>query len=123
MEQKDAIVALAALAQVTRLDAFRLLVNHEPDGLAAGDLARLLSVPQNTLSNHLSIMARADLVSSKRLGRSMVFRAILPSFHPVVLFLLQECCLGHPEACGLIETLAPPLPPPKKKRSHARTRI
>ncbi len=120
MEQKDAIVALAALAQVTRLEAFRLLVKHEPHGLAAGDLARMLSVPQNTLSNHLSIMAHADLVSSKRHGRSIVYRANLPSFHPVVLFLLQECCLGHPDACGLTGTLAPPLRASKKKKSHAR---
>lgn len=123
MEQKDAIIALAALAHVTRFDAFRLLVKHEPHGLGAGALARILSVPPNNLSNHLSIMTRADLVSSTRHGRSIVYRANLPSFHPVVLFLLEECCLGHPEACHLIETLSPPRPPSKKKRSHARTGI
>ena len=59
METEEAVLALAALAQSTRLEAFRTLVKHEPDGLAAGELARLLEVPQNTLSAHLSILSRA----------------------------------------------------------------
>jgi ArsR family transcriptional regulator len=122
MEQKAAIEAMAALAQITRLEAFRLLVKYEPDGLAAGELARLLAVPPNTLSSHLAIMARANLVSSQRRSRSIVYRANLPAFHPVVLFLIQDCCLGHPEACGLIENLAPPVSPSKKKKIHARPR-
>jgi ArsR family transcriptional regulator, arsenate/arsenite/antimonite-responsive transcriptional repressor len=120
MEQKAAIVVLAALAQGTRFEAFRLLVKHEPDGLAAGDLARLLAVAPNTLSNHLSILARAKLVSSERRSRSIVYRANLPEFHPLLLFLLRDCCLGHPEACDLIESLVPPRRPPRKKRIHVR---
>ena len=123
MEQKNAIIALNALAHLTRLDAFRLLVKHEPHGIAAGDLARILAIPPNTLSNHLKIMTNADLVSPMRNGRSIVYRANLPSFHPLVRFLLQECCLNHPEACKLVETLALPSSPPKKKRPHARSRI
>jgi ArsR family transcriptional regulator, arsenate/arsenite/antimonite-responsive transcriptional repressor len=122
MEQKAAIEAMAALAQITRLEAFRLLVKHEPDGLAAGELARLLAVPPNTLSSHLAIMARANLVSSQRRSRSIVYRANLPAFHPVVLFLIQDCCLGHPEACGLIENLVSPVSPSKKKKIHVRAR-
>src|SRR5580700_10058217 len=110
METDATLSAFGALSHVTRLEAFRLLVTHEPDGLAAGDLARLLAVPQNTLSSHLSIMARANLVSSQRRSRSIVYRANLPAFHPVVLFLLQDCCLGHPEVCDLIESLALPRP-------------
>ena len=62
MESKDAIEVLSALAQETRLHAFKMLVRHEPDGVAAGELARLIGVPQNTLSNHLSILSRASLV-------------------------------------------------------------
>src|SRR6266849_2749019 len=61
MESEDTILALAALAQPTRLDVFRLLLKHEPDGLAAGDIARALTVPQNTMSAHLSILSRAGL--------------------------------------------------------------
>ena len=121
MEQKTAIVVLAALAQATRLEAFRLLVKHEPHGLAAGELARLLAVPQNTLSSHLSIMSRANLVLAERHSRSIIYRANLPAFHPVVLFLLQDCCLGRPEECALlIQSLATPLSPSRKKRRHVR---
>jgi DNA-binding transcriptional ArsR family regulator len=125
MESKEAIMALAALGQETRLEAFRLLVQHEPGGLAAGDLARLLAVPQNTLSSHLSVLARADLVLAKRRGRSIVYRANLPAFRPVMLFLLQDCCLGRPEVCApLIESLANRPPAPRKKAAaHVRPAI
>ena len=77
MESEQAILALAALAQSTRLEVFRLLVKHEPDGLAAGDIARELAVPQNTLSSHLSILSRAGLVSAQRFGRSIIYCAEL----------------------------------------------
>ena len=67
MESETVILALAALAQSTRLDVFRLLVKHEPEGLAAGDIARAIAVPQNTMSSHLSILSRAGLVSAPTL--------------------------------------------------------
>ena len=118
MESEDAILALAALAQSTRLQGFRLLVSHEPGGLPAGDLARLLAVPQNTLSAHLSILSRAKLVSSERRSRSIIYRANLDHFRKVVLFLLKDCCGGRPEVCGsLTMDLAPFLP--KKMSTHA----
>ena len=62
MENAEAIIALSALAQATRLDTFRLLVRREPDGIPAGELARLMEVPQNTMSTHLAILARAGLL-------------------------------------------------------------
>ena len=65
MESEQAILALAALAQSTRLDVFRLLAKHEPEGLAAGDIARTLAVPQNTMSSHLAILSRAGLVPAR----------------------------------------------------------
>jgi DNA-binding transcriptional ArsR family regulator len=121
MESEDAILALAALAQPTRLDVFQLLVKHEPDGLAAGDIARTLAVPQNTMSSHLSILSRAGLVSAQRFGRSIVYRADLARFQEVVLFMLRDCCDGRPEICApLIESLTPRCPPQKKKRAHAK---
>ena len=119
METERAILALAALAQPTRLLAFRALVNHEPDGLAAGDLARLLEVPQNTLSAHLSVLSRAGLVTSERHSRSIVYRANLAEFRDVAVFLLQDCCGGHPEVCTpVIESLQPCCPPERKERSR-----
>ncbi len=121
MENEIAILALAALAQQTRLLAFRQLVKHEPRGLAAGDLARLLEVPQNTLSAHLSILTRADLVTSERRSRSIVYRANLAAFRETILFLLQDCCGGRPEVCApLIESLTPCCAPKaKKEKSRA----
>ncbi len=120
MENEEAVLALAALAQPTRLEAFRTLVRHEPDGLAAGDLARLLEVPQNTLSAHLAILSRARLVSSERHSRSIVYRANLDEFRDVALFLLRDCCGGRPEVCNpVIETLQSCCSPKRKERSGA----
>ena len=92
MEKSDAIAALGALGQETRLDAFRLLVKSEPQGLPAGELARSLNVPQNTLSAHLSVLARAGLVLSERRSRSIIYRADLETFRTLTLFLVQDCC-------------------------------
>src|SRR3979490_196558 len=121
MESEHAILALAALAQSTRLDVFRLLVKHEPEGLAAGDNGQALAVPQNTMSSHLSILSRAGLVSAQRFGRSIVYRADLAQLQAVVLFMLRDCCDGRPEICApLIEDLTPCCSPSKKKRTHAK---
>jgi DNA-binding transcriptional ArsR family regulator len=121
MESEQAILALAALAQSTRLDVFRLLVKHEPEGLAAGDIAKALAVPQNTMSSHLGVLSRAGLVTAQRFSRSIVYRADLSAFRTVMLFMLRDCCDGRPEICvSLIEDLTPGCPPAKKKRVHAK---
>jgi len=60
MESEQAISVFAALAQPTRLDVFRLLMEHEPDGLPAGEVARQMDVPHNTMSTHLAILTRPD---------------------------------------------------------------
>src|SRR5260221_6948270 len=90
MESEQAILALAALAQSTRLGVFRLLVNHEPDGLAAGDIARAIAVPQNTLSAHLAILARAGLVMSERKSRSIIYPANLATFQYLTSFMGED---------------------------------
>lgn len=119
MESEAAILALAALAQSTRLDVFRLLVKHEPEGLAAGDIAKALAVPQNTMSSHLAVLSRAGLVSAQRFSRSIVYRADLARFQQVMLFMLRDCCDGRPEVCApVIESLTPCCPPARKKRAH-----
>jgi ArsR family transcriptional regulator len=119
MESEDAILALAALAQPTRLDVFRLLVKREPEGLAAGDIAKALAVPQNTMSSHLSILSRAGLISAQRYSRSIVYRAELSRFQAVVLFMLKDCCDGRPEICApLIEDLTPCCQPKPRRKAH-----
>jgi DNA-binding transcriptional ArsR family regulator len=108
MESNMAIAALGALAQSTRLDTFKLLVRHEPVGLAAGEIARLLDVPQNTMSAHLAILARAGLVQAERQSRSIIYRADLNGVRDVMLFLVQDCCAGSADLCvPLIAELVP----------------
>ena len=108
MDNYEVIAALSALAQTTRLDTFRLLVSREPDGVAAGELARLVGIPQNTMSAHLGILARAGLVRGKRQSRSITYRADLERLREVTLFLLKDCCGGHPDFCApLIADLTP----------------
>lgn len=99
MDSETAIGALGALAQATRLDTFRLLVKHEPTGLPAGEIARLLDVPQNTLSSHLAILSRAGLIESERQSRSIVYRASIAGLRDLTLFLVQDCCGGDAAQC------------------------
>jgi DNA-binding transcriptional ArsR family regulator len=107
MESEQAILALAALAQSTRLGVFRLLVKHEPEGLAAGDIARAVAVPQNTMSAHLSILARAGLVMSERKSRSIIYRANLARFQDLTSFMVEDCCGGRAEQCAPIAECKP----------------
>jgi DNA-binding transcriptional ArsR family regulator len=114
MDDEMAILALAGLAQRTRLDTFRLLVRHEPAGLPAGEVARLLSIPQNTMSAHLSTLARAGLVRSERQSRSIIYRADLDGLRALTLFLIKDCCGGQAELCApLIAELTSCCPPQK----------
>ncbi len=117
MDDTEVIAALAALAQSTRLDTFRLLVAREPDGVPAGELARLIEVPQNTMSTHLAILSRSKLIVGERQSRSIVYRANLDRFREVTLFLLKDCCGGHPDLCApLIADLTPCCP--SKEAAH-----
>lgn len=104
MNQSDAINALAALGQATRLETFRLLVQHQPKGLPAGELARTLNVPQNTLSAHLSVLSQAGLVQSERQSRSIIYRADLTRFGSLVSYLFKDCCGGRADICAPLLT-------------------
>ncbi|WP_127751702.1 metalloregulator ArsR/SmtB family transcription factor [Devosia sp. 1566] len=99
MEQRAAIDVFSALSQATRLETFRLLMEYEPDGLPAGEIARRLGVPQNTMSSHLAVLARAGLVESERHSRSIVYRAVVERVREIASFLVQDCCGGRPELC------------------------
>lgn len=108
MNSDLAITALGALAQSTRLETFRLLVRSGPNGLPAGEIARRMDVPQNTMSAHLMVLARAGLASAERQSRSIIYRAELDALRALTLFLVKDCCEGLPELCGpLVEELVP----------------
>ncbi|KXF76612.1 ArsR family transcriptional regulator [Paramesorhizobium deserti] len=115
MDKNTTIEAFSALAQPTRMDAFKLLVMHEPDGLAAGEISRLLDIPQNTMSTHLAILSRAGLIVSERQGRSIIYRANFESIRGALNYLLKDCCAGHPDICApLIADIIPCCPPREK---------
>lgn len=107
MDKFAAVDAFGALAQPTRLDAFRLLVTHEPDGLPVGEIARRLDVPHNTLSTHLAILGRAGLVQSVRRSRLIVYRADVEAVQDLASFLLEDCCARHPVAAAALVTKPP----------------
>ena len=94
-----ALAALAALGQPTRLEIFRVLIRCEPHGLAAGAIAEAIKLPHNTLSTHISILARSGLVRGSRNGRSIVYRADVEGMRALITFLIKDCCDGHPEVC------------------------
>ena len=106
MESKVAVEALSALAHEGRLAAFRLLVRAGDEGLPAGELARLLDVPANTLSTNLAILSRAGLVSSRREGRSIVYAANYAGMSSLISFLMKDCCEGRAEVCAPIGAFA-----------------
>jgi DNA-binding transcriptional ArsR family regulator len=114
MESEQAILAFAALAQPTRLDVFRLLMEHEPDGLPAGEIARHLAVPHNTMSTHLAILSRAGLINAERRSRSIIYRAKLDAVRELTSFVVKDCCGGRPELCApLVADLSPCCTPKK----------
>jgi ArsR family transcriptional regulator, arsenate/arsenite/antimonite-responsive transcriptional repressor len=108
MDSDQAILAFAALAQPTRLAVFRLLIAHEPEGLPAGDVARRLDVPHNTMSTHLGILSRAGLIRATRHSRSIIYRAKPEAVAALASYLVKDCCRGRPDICApLIADLTP----------------
>ncbi len=102
MEKENALKALAALGQETRLDVFRLLVKAGKEGMAAGAVSEVLGVRPNTLSTHLGALSRSGLVQAERDGRSIHYRADLSAMGALTTYLLQDCCGGKPELCAPI---------------------
>ncbi len=96
METSEVVRVLGALAQESRLDAFRALVRAGPAGLAAGEIARQLDIPPPTLSFHLKAMLHADLVRARRAGRSLLYAANFDVLNRVLHYLTENCCQGAP---------------------------
>jgi DNA-binding transcriptional ArsR family regulator len=94
MEKMAVIGALAALAQETRLDVFRLLVRAGPEGLSAGAIAEQLELPSATLSFHLKELRNAGLALCEREGRSLIYSANCPTVEGILRYLMENCCQG-----------------------------
>lgn len=101
MDEKRALAAFAALAQETRLRIVRQLVMASPDGMSAGAIgAAMDGASSSRMSFHLSHLEQANLVESRREGRSIIYSAALPELAALVEFLMRDCCQGHPEICN-----------------------
>lgn len=100
------VSSLSALAHEGRLKAYRLLVQAGPQGLAAGEVARRLETPANTLSTHLTVLAHAGLVQSRRDGRSIIYSARFDRMGALMAFLAEDCCGGAAEVCAPVAAAA-----------------
>ena len=94
MKAVQAIDALGALAQEHRLQLFRLLIQAGADGMAAGDLARSIGVPNSSLSFHLGQLQRSGLIEQRRAGRSLIYSADYRAMDRLVTYLMENCCGG-----------------------------
>lgn len=94
MEKQNVVSALAALAQETRLDIFRLLVQAGPDGLPAGCVGEALGLPSATLSFHLKELKSAGLARCERRGRQRIYSPDLEMVQGLIGFLTDNCCKG-----------------------------
>jgi DNA-binding transcriptional ArsR family regulator len=124
MEIKDAVQALAALAQETRLSIFRLLVRAGPQGVAAGRLGELLGVAPATLSFHLKELTHAGLAAARQEGRFIYYNADFERMAALMSFLTRNCCRGMPDEClSVMETALGDCCAPQSKRKPARSRV
>ena len=104
MKTTDAVIALAALAQDTRLAVYRLLVQQGPTGLAAGEIAGALDIAPATLSFHLKELSHAGLVSSRQEGRFIYYAAHFEAMNALIAFLTENCCAadGGPTCSSVV---------------------
>jgi DNA-binding transcriptional ArsR family regulator len=98
VNKTTAIKSLAALAQETRLDAFRLLVQAGPSGMAAGELAGRLKISPPALSFHLRGLVQAGLAASRQDGRFVYYSADYDAMQSLLGYLTDNCCGG--ESCA-----------------------
>jgi DNA-binding transcriptional ArsR family regulator len=123
METSKALQALAALAQETRLAVYRLLVEHAPEGLPAGQIAEQLGIPPPSLSFHLKELWRAGLVGPSQVSRFVWYRADLSAMNELVAYLTENCCRSSAvcdPACTPMRTKRPvavAMPVSKRRRS------
>jgi ArsR family transcriptional regulator len=115
MKLTQAVAALAALAQESRLRVFRLLVPAGEAGVAAGEIAQRLGIPAATLTFHLKELSHAGLIESRREGRSIIYALRVAGMRELLTFLSEDCCQGSPELCH-----PAPACSPRKKTTASR---
>ena len=100
MDERQALLALGAMSQETRLRIVRLLVRAGPEGMAAGSIAEAVGVSASNVSFHLKELERGGLVGARRESRSIVYTADYGALRGLLRFLMDDCCAGSPQICG-----------------------
>jgi ArsR family transcriptional regulator, arsenate/arsenite/antimonite-responsive transcriptional repressor len=118
MELGTATKRLSAIAQDARLEVFRLLVKAGPEGMAAGDIARKLSVAANTMSAQLLVLSNAGLIRARREGRSIIYAVNYEAMRDLLLFLTEDCCGGRAEMCAPLSDVVSRCCTPTKGARH-----
>lgn len=111
METKQAIAALAALAQESRLAIFRLLVRTGPAGMIASKISEELGIAPSSLSFHLKELSHAGLVSGRQAGRFVIYAAHFETMNGLLAFLTDSCCDGNPCSPVSVSCVAAPVKP------------
>ncbi len=111
MQTPDALKALAALSQDSRLGIYRLLVQHGPAGLTVGTIAARMDVAGATLSFHLKELAHAGMVTARQEGRFIHYSANYAAMNSLLEYLTENCCQG--QVCAVERK--PKAPTPRKR--------
>jgi ArsR family transcriptional regulator, arsenate/arsenite/antimonite-responsive transcriptional repressor len=121
MRESQALLAMAAISQETRLRIVRRLVRAGLKGISAGALAEGLGVSPSNMSFHLKELDRAELIEARREARSIYYFARYETLNGLIHFLMKDCCNGRPEVCtpALAECCAPAVKSSKRERAHA----
>lgn len=106
MEERQALLAFAALSQETRLRILRMLVVAGPDGMAAGAIAEKADVSASNVSFHLKELERAGLTATRRDSRSIFHSIEYEALSGLIRFLMEDCCAGHPQVCSPVAIAA-----------------
>ena len=118
MEIKEAVAALGALAQETRLAVFRLMIEAGPSGIAAGQIGEALDVPPATLSFHLKELAQSGLIIARQQGRFIWYRPDFVAMNALVGYLSANCCEASAAfGAGCVPAVTVAIPNPKKRRT------
>lgn len=114
MKAEDAVLALGALAQESRLAIYRLLVKRGPDGYSPTDLVEKVGIPAPTLSFHLRELLRAGLIGSRREGRFLHYSANFERMRGLIGFLTEKCCSLSDTEC---DSARVPIPVARRPRT------
>jgi ArsR family transcriptional regulator len=117
MKKQNVVSALAALAQDSRLEVYRLLVQAGPEGMCAGDVSSALKLVPNTLTFHFDRLREAGLVTVRRDGRSMIYAARFDTMNALLSYLTENCCQGRADQCAPVECKTPALAMARQKET------